>query len=40
MCIPLRNLDLFGLVGRSCVAVVYDSDISMNYMPVQANLQG
>lgn len=37
---PLRNQDLVRLVGRTCVAVVYDSDISMNYVPINANLQG
>ncbi len=37
---PLRNQDLVKLVGRTCVAVVYDSDISMNYLPIYANLQG
>ncbi|MAG56620.1 MAG: hypothetical protein CMJ83_10055 [Planctomycetes bacterium] len=37
---PLRNHDLFALIGTTCVAVVYDSDISMNYLPIQGNLQG
>ena len=37
---PLRNQDLARLVGRTCTAVVYDSDISMNYHPINANLQG
>jgi hypothetical protein len=37
---PIRNQDLVRLVGRTCVAVVYDSDISMNYLPIYANLQG
>ena len=37
---PLRNQELVKLVGRTCVAVVYDSDISMNYEPIYANLQG
>ena len=36
---PLRNQELEQLVDRSCVAVVYDSDISINDGPV-ANLQG
>ncbi|MHC4992186.1 MAG: hypothetical protein ACYTGC_14535 [Planctomycetota bacterium] len=39
---PLRNPDLMQLIGRSCVAVVYDSDVSINYeygMPY-ANLKG
>ena len=37
---PLRNQDLVQLVGKTCVAVVYDSDISMNYEQIYANLQG
>ncbi len=37
---PLRNQDLARLIGLTCVAVVYDSDISMNYLPILANLQG
>jgi hypothetical protein len=37
---PLRNQDLAQLVGRTCVAVVYDSDINMDYEPIYANLQG
>lgn len=37
---PLRNHELHQLVGRTCTAVVYDSDISMNWIPVNANLQG
>ena len=37
---PLRNRDLVRLVGKTCVAVVYDSDISINYSPLNANLQG
>jgi hypothetical protein len=37
---PLRNQDLVDLVGRCFVAVVYDSDISINYEPLEANLQG
>ena len=37
---PLGNQDLAQLVGKKCVAVVYDSDISMNYDPIYANLQG
>ncbi len=36
---PLRNQDLVNLVGRTCTAVVYDSDISMNYLTQQASLQ-
>ena len=38
--VPLRNDDLEELVGRTCVAVVYDSDISINYDPINGNLQG
>jgi hypothetical protein len=37
---PLDNQDLAQLVGETCIAVVYDSDISMNYEPIYANLQG
>lgn len=37
---PLRNHELIALIGQTCVAVVYDSDISMNYEPINANLQG
>ncbi|MEL7450698.1 MAG: hypothetical protein AAFN78_15900, partial [Pseudomonadota bacterium] len=37
---PLRNQDLVQLVGKTCVAVVYDSDISINSQPLDANLQG
>lgn len=37
---PLRNQELFRLLGQRCTAVVYDSDISMNYEPIQGNLQG
>jgi uncharacterized repeat protein (TIGR01451 family) len=37
---PLRNQDLVQLVGKTCTAIVYDSDISMNYKPIYANLQG
>src|SRR5687768_5058898 len=37
---PLRNQDLVELVGKCFVAVVYDSDISINYLPLEANLQG
>jgi hypothetical protein len=44
--VPLRNFDLMQLVGESFVAVVYDSDISMNTeyeygeLTYYANLQG
>jgi len=37
---PLRNHALFDLVGKTCVAVVYDSDISINFQPLLGNLQG
>ncbi len=37
---PLRNPELLALVGRTCTAIVYDSDISINYDPLYANLQG
>jgi hypothetical protein len=37
---PLKNADLAQLVGRTCVAVVQSGDISMNYGPTNANLQG
>ncbi len=37
---PLRNPELLALVGRTCTAIVYDSDISINYGPLYANLQG
>src|SRR5688572_10710616 len=36
----LGNQDLARLVGNSCVAVIYDSDISLNHKPINANLQG
>ncbi|MCP3938532.1 MAG: hypothetical protein GY708_24560, partial [Actinomycetia bacterium] len=37
---PLRNPELLALVGRTCTAIVYDSDISIDYEPLYANLQG
>ncbi len=37
---PIRNQDLVQLVDQSFVGIVYDSDISMNYDPIQGNLQG
>ena len=38
---PLRSQELYKLVGRTCVALVYDSDISISgYEPLLANLQG
>lgn len=38
--IPLRATGLSMLVGQTVFAVVYDSDVSTNYDPIQANLQG
>jgi hypothetical protein len=38
---PLRSQDLIALVGRTCVAIVYDSDLSStNYHPLYTSLQG
>ena len=37
---PIRNQELAWMLGETCIAVVYDSDISMNYHPIQGNLQG
>ena len=37
---PLGNSQINGLVGKRCVAVVYDSDISINTGPLMGNLQG
>jgi FlgD Ig-like domain len=37
---PLRTADLQALVGEVCCAVVYDSDVSINYDPLLGNLQG
>ena len=37
---PLRNQDLASLVGRQCVAVVYDSEVNMNYNPIEGKLMG
>ena len=37
---PIRNQDLYRMIGLTCTAVVYDSDISMNFVPIQGNLQG
>ena len=37
---PLHTADLEAMIGHSCCAVVYDSDISINYNPLQGNLQG
>lgn len=38
--IPLRATSLAMLTGQKIIAVVYDSDISINYDPITANLQG
>ena len=37
---PLRDDCLRQLVGKTCIVVVYDSDISINYDPINGNLQG
>ncbi|WP_373523775.1 hypothetical protein [Aquiflexum sp.] len=37
---PLRATGLKMLVGYKVLAVVYDSDISINYSPLEGNLQG
>jgi hypothetical protein len=37
---PIRNHDLVNLIGMTCVAIVYDSDINPDYRPLYANLQG
>jgi hypothetical protein len=37
---PLRATGLKMLVGSKILAVVYDSDISINYSPLEGNLQG
>lgn len=37
---PLRATGLAMLAGETVCAVVYDSDISVNYDPLQGNLQG
>ncbi|MGY5847316.1 hypothetical protein ACW6QP_07830 [Salegentibacter sp. HM20] len=38
--IPLRATSLAMLTGQVVIAVVYDSDVSINYDPIIANLQG
>jgi len=38
--IPLRARGLSMLTGQTVIAVVYDSDISINYDPIEGNLQG
>ena len=37
---PLRATGLSMLVGKTVLAVVYDSEISINYSPLLGNLQG
>jgi len=37
---PLRATALSMLIGKTVLAVVYDSDISINYSPLQGNLMG
>lgn len=37
---PLRAQGLSMLIGQTVYAVVYDSDISINYSPLTGNLQG
>ncbi len=37
---PLRARGLAMLVGQTVLAVVYDSDISINYSPLEGNLMG
>ncbi len=37
---PLRATGLAMLVGRSVCALVYDSDVSINYAPLQGDLRG
>ena len=38
--VPLRDECILNLIGNKCYVIVYDSDISMNYYPLNANLQG
>ncbi|MGM0391786.1 MAG: hypothetical protein ACQEQB_08565 [Bacteroidota bacterium] len=38
--IPLRATGLAMLTGQTVIAVVYDSDISINYDPIEGDLQG
>ncbi len=37
---PLRATGLAMLIGQTVYAVVYDSDVSINYSPLTGNLQG
>jgi hypothetical protein len=38
--IPLRATGLAMLTGQTILAIVFDSDISINYDPIEGNLQG
>ncbi|WP_037321836.1 hypothetical protein [Salegentibacter sp. Hel_I_6] len=38
--VPLRATGLSMLTGQTIIAVVFDSDISINYDPIEGNLQG
>ena len=38
--IPLRAMGISMLQGQTVLAVVYDSDVSVNYSPLQGNLMG
>ncbi|HSI70292.1 MAG TPA: hypothetical protein VK941_08680 [Gillisia sp.] len=38
--IPLRATGLSMLIGQTILAIVFDSDISINYDPIEGNLQG
>lgn len=37
---PLRADGLYGLIDKTACAVVYESDVSINYSPLEGNLQG
>ena len=37
---PMREAELEAMIGRRICAVVYDSDISINYVPLEASLKG
>src|SRR5687767_9626367 len=37
---PLREAELYSLAGRTVCAVVYDSDVSINYSPLNGSLKG
>jgi hypothetical protein len=38
--IPLRAEGLYGLIGKTVCALVWDSDISINYNPIEGSLKG